>query len=326
MRIVRPGSVVGPQQQYMYVKQLEWAKWAAVDEMRRAEAQAAAAIAAASIITPATPPAEADDEEEAMEVNTIIDTVAVTRPSTPKSKAIPPVTPSRHVNAATARARAITPPGQPRKTPVAKRTAEVAAVDETDDEESEDEINALPKIDVPPKRTRSKTQSATTTRIIGRRNQPALEQTRPQTRVTRSMATTNGVRKPAAAVAGATATASANRTAGGQSPNKIPRLAQNTGTATALRSNTAMGTRARPTSPTPSRLPTLAASRRNNTANGVPPTTTAKAGAKGKANQSDAWMKTNPSAVVVPGTKSERPELRSIRRRRSSFSAADVIA
>ncbi|KIY45956.1 phosphatases II, partial [Fistulina hepatica ATCC 64428] len=27
MRIVRPGSVVGPQQQYMYLKQLEWSKW-----------------------------------------------------------------------------------------------------------------------------------------------------------------------------------------------------------------------------------------------------------------------------------------------------------
>ena len=64
MRIVRPGSVVGPQQQYMYVKQMEWVKWSAVDEMRRAEAQAAAAIAATQVVTPATPPADTDEESE----------------------------------------------------------------------------------------------------------------------------------------------------------------------------------------------------------------------------------------------------------------------
>lgn len=318
MRIVRPGSVVGPQQQYMYVKQLEWAKWAAVDEMRRAEAQAAAAIAAASVITPATPPAEADDEQDAMEVNSIIETVVVASlaPSTPKSKAIPPVTPSRHVNAATARAQAITPPGQPRKTPVAKRTADVAAVDESDDE-SEDELNALPVLNLG-NRTRSKLQSATTARATGRRLQPASEQ-RP-TRITRSTAVTNGVRKPAP-VGGTSITT--GRTAGGQSPNKIPRLTTNTTNPTTVRSTTAMGTRARPTSPTPSRLPTLAASRRNNATNGAAVKGT---DVKGKVNQSVAWMNTNPAAVVVPGTKSERPGLRSVRRRRSSFSAADVVA
>ncbi|THG94118.1 hypothetical protein EW145_g8206, partial [Phellinidium pouzarii] len=140
MRIVRPGSVVGPQQQYLYVKQMEWAKWAAVDEMRRAEAQAAAAIAAASVITPATPPAEADEEVEVMDIGAVVEpvTAVVVVPSTPKSKAIPPVTPSKHVSAATAHARAISPPGQPRKTPIAKRTADAAAVDDSAEESEED--------------------------------------------------------------------------------------------------------------------------------------------------------------------------------------------
>ncbi|KAH8115823.1 tyrosine protein phosphatase [Phellopilus nigrolimitatus] len=325
MRIVRPGSVVGPQQQYMYVKQMEWAKWAAVDEMRRAEAQTAAAIAAASVRTPATPPAEVD-EEERMEVGASVETVAaavaVIPPSTPKSKAIPPVTPSKHVSAATARARGISPPGQPRKTPVAKRTATAAAVDESEEESEEDELNALPVIGT---RARAKTQSTVPTRTTGgRRVLPASEQ-RP-TRVTRSTAAAiaGNVRRPAGAAA--TGPTSPSKGAGnGPSPNKIPRLAQAPPSPPA-RSTTSMGTRARLQAPTPSRLPTLAMNRRGNAAGG-PAEAGGKAGEKGRAGQaSDAWMKTNPSAVVVPGTKLERPGLRSVRRRRSSFSAADVVA
>ena len=122
----------------MYVKQLEWAKWAAVDEMRKEEAQAAAVVAASSVVTPATPPAEADEEDP-------MNITDVEAPSTPKNKVhIPPVTPSKHVTAATARAGRMTPPGQPRKTPVAKRTATVAAVDEdNDDDEDEAEEPAV---------------------------------------------------------------------------------------------------------------------------------------------------------------------------------------
>ena len=60
MRIVRPGSVVGPQQQYMYLKQLEWTKWAAVDEMRKL--QQTAIFAASKVVAPVTPPAETEDE------------------------------------------------------------------------------------------------------------------------------------------------------------------------------------------------------------------------------------------------------------------------
>jgi len=45
----------------MYMKQLEWCKWAAVDEMRRV--QAAATTAAAVPVSPATPPAEEGEED-----------------------------------------------------------------------------------------------------------------------------------------------------------------------------------------------------------------------------------------------------------------------
>lgn len=326
MRIVRPGSVVGPQQQYMYLKQMEWAKWAAVDEMRRVEAQAAAAIAAASVITPATPPA--DDEESGAESQKSGAMTVVALPSTPKAKAIPPVTPSRHVATGAAQASAIAPPGQPRKTPIAKRTATAAAVDES--EESEDEIDSLPTI--PATRARSKTQSAIPGRTGTRRVQAASEQ-RP-TRVTRSVAAAaNGVTRRTATTSNATGpnspTKVSNTTGISGPPPKVPRLAQQTPPSPPARSTTSMGTRSRLPMPTPSRLPTLASNSRK--AN-VAANTNIAVGAKGKgsattgaAGQTDSWMKNNSNAVVKPGTKSERPGLRSIRRRRSSFSAADVV-
>jgi cell division cycle 14 len=52
MRIVRPGSVVGPQQQYMYLKQLEWVKWAAVDELKKQEVENKARMTPAPIVPP----------------------------------------------------------------------------------------------------------------------------------------------------------------------------------------------------------------------------------------------------------------------------------
>ena len=316
----------------MYLKQFEWAKWAAVDEMRRAEAKVAAAIAAASVATPATPLSEADDE--AMDIRQNVEATAATAvdvlPSTPKAKAIPPVTPGKHVSTATARARAVSPLDQPRKTPVAKRTASIAAVGESDDESGEDELNALPVLSLHSARPRSKTQTSVPARTTTRRVQPASEQ-RP-TRVTRSTATSGVNRRLAPPVPAAGKSM-------GPSPNKIPRLAQTPAGPTA-RSTTSMSTRARVgvIPPTPSRLPTLVAGRRGNTNMA----TTTKTNEKSKTavkrtdawdidynawmGASTAWVKANSSAVVVPGTKSERPGLRSVRRRRSSFSAADVVA
>lgn len=290
MRIVRPGSVVGPQQQYMYLKQLEWSKWAAVDEMRKM--QAATALATATLVTPATPPAEADEEMDDHVQTTPTGVIAVSMP-------VPPVTPSRHVAAAQAKAKAIAPPGQPRKTPNAKRVA----VDSDEEDEVEDTLPALGII--PPPKTKSKAPI----RATGS-NATASEQ-----RPTRVLRSTAGItRKPTG-------------------PNKIPRLATGTSarTTAAAASARAPTPSARrppraPPSPTPSRLPTLIPAKRThnatNSLNAVASATTLKrAGAA-----SDAWMTHNPGAVVVPGSKSARPGLRSVRRRRSSFSAADVVA
>lgn len=314
MRIVRPGSVVGPQQQYMYLKQLEWAKWAAVDEVRKQQAAAAAAPnPAPALVTPATPPADTDEDLPKF-------------PTTPTSNniALPPVTPSRHVAAAAAKAKAIAPPGQPRKTPNAKRPAQ-----DSDDDENDESDDILPALGVAPPRPRN---SRTNARVaLAGRGVTASEQ-RP-TRVTRSTAGAAAMKKTGT---GAAAPSSPTKQTG-QRPNKIPRLAATrTAAPTAAKAtvetrlqSTAPGPSRRPNppqSPTPSRLPTLRKQPTHTSSlSEVATNATLKKGVVPPT--SDAWMTTtNAAAVVKPGSKSERPGLRSIRRRRSSFSAADVVA
>ncbi|KAG6901546.1 hypothetical protein C0995_010656 [Termitomyces sp. Mi166 len=299
MRIIRPGSVVGPQQQYMYLKQLEWVKWGAIDEARKL--QAADVAAPNPVVTPATPPAEADEE--------------VDMRTTPTAPALHPVTPSRHVATAAAKAGEIAPPGQPRKTPASKRVAQ-----DSDDEESDD---VLPMLGAVPVRTRVKPSKSTSSRSV-----TASEQ-RPA-RVTRSTASAAQIRKKGNAILASPVKPPA------QGPNKIPRLAttKTTSAAKALQAASAnmkaaprpVSTRRPnpPPSPVPSRLPTLIPSKRP-LAHTTSLYETVGAVDK-KAGEADAWMKANASAVVTPATTSGRPGLRSVRRRRSSFSSADVIA
>ncbi|KAH9482480.1 Tyrosine-protein phosphatase CDC14-like protein [Psilocybe cubensis] len=306
MRIVRPGTVVGPQQQYMYLKQLEWAKWAAVDEIKKAQAQAQAATSPVPIpiVTPATPPAEADD-----------DAVMQTTPKSQKI-ALPPVTPSRHVAAAAAQAKAIAPPGQPRKTPNAKRVAQ-----DSDDEDEDESSDVLPALGIAPPTRKVKT--------VPSRGVTASDQ-RPS-RVTRSTANASVIQKAGTGAAAPDSPIKASR----QGPNKIPRLAT-TKTTSAARALAAANVQqiqprtlrnnANAVPPTPSRLPTLAG-KRAHTQNSSSLTDVAaiKPSADKKAN-AEGWVPNNVASVVVPASKSERPGLRSVRRRRSSFSAADVVA
>lgn len=319
MRIVRPGSVVGPQQQYMYLKQLEWAKWAAADEMRKLQKEVISSVA--PVVTPVTPPAETDEDTD-MVTDPPSTTLPIVLPSTPPqtSTNLPPVTPSRHIAAATAKAGAIEPPGQPRKTPAAKRVASDSDQDEEDD--------CLPALGVPPVR-RAKAK-ASVARPIGSRI-TASEQ-RPA-RVTRSTAAAAATRKAGTSTVQTLKATKAN----GQAPNKIPRLgngatargiAASKDTEALPSANTRSRTRQQ-TSPTPSRLPTLISPKRphhNSTASvhetpvAVPPLKAAGSTAPG------SWMTNNAAAVVVPAGKSGRPGPRAIRRRRSSFSAADIVA
>ncbi|KAF8165083.1 phosphatases II [Crassisporium funariophilum] len=297
MRIVRPGSVVGPQQQYMYLKQLEWAKWAAVDEMRKA--QAATSVASTSLVTPATPPAETDEDVDEMQ----------TTPKQPNI-ALPPVTPSRHVAAAAAKAGDIAPPGQPRKTPIAKRVAQ--------DSDEEDEVeDILPALGIAPVARKMKT--------VPSRGITASEQ-RP-TRVTRSTAGAAVIKKAGTGPPLPNSPVKHSR----QGPNKIPRLAT-TRTTSAAKALAAANPQLQPRvarninpppSPTPSRLPTLIPSKRHHHNSSLSDVANLKSNST---TTSDAWVANNTAAIVVPASKSARPGLRSVRRRRSSFSSADVVA
>ncbi|KAJ7179462.1 tyrosine protein phosphatase [Mycena filopes] len=301
MRIVRPGSVVGPQQQYMYLKQLEWCKWAAADEIKKQ--QAASALASATLVTPATPPAEEDE----------LPVMDITPPHSPVHMA--PVTPSRHIATAAAKAKAIATPGQPRKTPTTKRTLDH---DSDEDDEAQD---VLPALVLTHRSTESK--DIQNHRAEERHLPP---ESRP-TRVTRSTTGAANIRKTGT---GTSTLPSPVKTSSSQGPNKIPRLAT-TRTTSAAKAAVAAATTSRrpnpPGSPTPpSRLPTLAKrpppSIASSSLTDVASATIKRTGTA----QSDAWMKTNVAAVVVPASKSERPGLRPVRRRRSSFSSADVVA
>ncbi|KAK2466417.1 hypothetical protein APHAL10511_002059 [Amanita phalloides] len=329
MRIVRPGSVVGPQQQYMYIKQLEWAKWAAVDELRKS--QESTHNKSPTVITPATPPAESDEDEHMQ-----------TTPPLPLVQ-LPPVTPSRHIAAASAKAGDIVPPGQPRKTPVAKRLARDLSDQDSDIEEDEAD-DELPALGVIPPVTKSRAKPKALKGITASEQRP--------TRVTRSTAGAVNIRKAGTAVIHAASAAPSSPVKTGQGPNKIPRLATTRTTAAAKAAATkatsttvpakmttgvttrqgAVGTRRPNPPPSPSRLPTLIPSKRPHHASSLsevhmPPVTVGKKSTKGSPTiLSDAWMTNNPSAVVDPTSKTTgRPGLRNVRRRRSSFSAADVI-
>jgi cell division cycle 14 len=306
MRIVRPGCVVGPQQQFMYVKQLEWVKWAAADEMRRTHS--AAALAAAVIVAPVTPPAETDTENVPMDAAPAVAGVGT----------MPPVTPSKHVAAASARARVVVPPGQPRKTPNAKRVA----TDSSDDEIEDESEDVLPALGAAPPLTRHKSRVLPKTgvaKLTSSEQRPA--------RVTRSAAA-------AACKPGKILSTAANKVNVTAPPNKIPRLANATSVrvpqkASNLPAHIPLPRRtARPASPSPSRLPTLVPKRpahgHHASVSNLNTVTLKVSAARANGNE---WMKNGVNAVVKPGnSKGERPGLRSVRRRRSSFSAADVVA
>ena len=293
MRIVRPGSVVGPQQQYLYLKQLEWVKWAAVDELRKT--QTSNPVASVPLVTPVTPPAETDEETDVMQTTP-------TQPTLP----LPPVTPSRHVAAATAKATSIVPPGQPRKTLNAKRVAQ-----DSDDEDEEDDV--LPALGIAPIARRVKTAPS--------RGITASDQ-RP-TRVTRSTAGAAMIKKAGTTPAPPSSPVKLSR----QGPNKIPRLAttRTTSAAKALAAANVPPIQSRPVrniNPTSSsRLPMLIPAKRPQHTSSLSDVANLK---RTTTVTPDAWVANNVAAVVVP--KSGRPGLRSVRRRRSSFSSADVIA
>ena len=322
MRIVRPGSVVGPQQQYMYLKQLEWAKWAVADEIRKNQREQTITVTT-TVVAPVTPPAEVEEDTEMQtETTETIVTATIEHPSTPPPQSLPPVTPNRHVAAAAARAKAIAPPGQPRKTPAAKRVASDS------DQEDQEENDVLPALGAPVRRTKPKPASArpATSRVTASEQKPV--------RVLRSTTAAAAAARRGGPTSLSTDLGKTTK-ATGQAPNKIPRLATGTtarGTAASKDTSAIQPVRRgrQNTSPVPSRLPTLIPSKRahHNSTTSVQESPEAVAAIVKNAQAAGAadWMTSNASGIVAPESKSGRPGLRPIRRRRSSFSAADVVA
>lgn len=424
MRIVRPGSVVGPQQvcmnldtckcptnyylskQFMYMKQLEWAKWAAIDEIRRVEAQRV------EVPTPRTPPEElhpistgSTNGSSASPIRPVQSVApssprAVTPPglmSSPVITAAVPVTP--HKPRPTTPIKTDGPVPQPRKTPATKRAA-------TGDEEIEDEGDQLGVLGVGFRRVSGKrvaggdagsasrseggsrlrqgggvgssSKSDSDTRLpagamsVDRGKSTGLglgRATRSSTRMVAKRAaeieaSIASVSKPVAAVKPRLLT---HATTANGKPSGVSHVSQATAALknAATRGHTSSssvssvpGNTRRPAAPpgspqlpkynTRSKLPLPSTGALTPTANGglklpqkrvyiltPPPLPMPLLAEKGKKRDEEEQEKEDEdpewthgegaNAVVVPGSKLERPNLRSVRRRRSSFSAADIV-
>ena len=316
----------------MYLKQLEWNKWAAVDEVRRAA------------------------ENQAEENGRVTPDMQIDK--------LPLVTPSRHVLATTAAVQEIANPPQPRKTPRNKRTVvedmmdeDVPALNLNLDEEERDHSSPLPPSPMKPLSRPTPTRRPVSRATVNGSSAAAAGLTgSPSGRQTRSV----------------TAKASANQTAAGPpttrsaatvSGGRIPRLTRAKDTESALPGPMTTRSRAagRPPPPeTPSRLPkpripakrtyvTLEMDSGNEsgpTENIRAPATNGRAAASSPTGRSTRrksagaklrlvedpsnsteWVSSQEAvAVVEPAAKGGRPSLRNVRRRRSSFSSADVVA
>lgn len=250
-------------QQYMYLKQLDWCRWAAYDEMTKARALAPEPS------RPVTPP-----ESE--------------KPLPP----VPPVTPSRHVAAGTAATAALAPPGQPRKTPTAKRVA-------ADPVDSDEEASLTARRRPPNKHARTESAACVRDTAPSRLARPA---TRAAVGSTARKPVPSTAVKPSPYKLAAVPPASALNAPSTAAQRRIPRRAES------------------PT-PTPSRLPQLSTKR----AAAITPLPGAISGkGRKKMEKPDAWIASGSPAQ--DRAKLGRPILRGMRRRRSSFSAADVVA
>ena len=314
----------------MYLKQLEWNKWAAADEVRRAA------------------------EHHAEENGRVTPDMQIDK--------LPPVTPSRHVLATTAAVQEIANPPQPRKTPRNRRTVtddmmdeDVPALNLTLNEEERDNSGPLPTLPMKPLSrpgpTRRPVSRATangpTAAAAGSSGTPRGRQTRSVTKASANHTASPPTTRSAAAVSG----------------GRIPRLTRAKDTESTLPGP--MTTRSRaagkpPPPETPSRLPKprIPAKRtyvtlEMDSGNESGPTentrvlgTNGRTGASSPTGRSTRrksavtklklvedpststeWVSSQEAvAVVEPATKGGRPSLRNVRRRRSSFNSADVVA
>lgn len=271
------------------------------------------------------------------------------------AKQLPPVTPNKHVAAAQEKAKLISPPGQPRKTPMTKRKS-------TNDWEEEDTDEAFPPIIAATTTTAAPNTTALTRPQKVKKIAP--RSAAPTTRTTTSEQRPTRVTRSATSAKNKLTLGQANNLTTGspvkgtkpisnvQPPNKIPRLAHGT-TARGTTSkpvltnintksnensnsngNTTATRRAPQKTPTPgspslpSRLPTLGGKRGHHQASNslcdlaVGTRSANRSGSVGLpgVKEDSAWVSENAGAVSIPTSRTEKPSLRSSRRRRSSFS------
>lgn len=182
MRIMRPGTCVGPQQHFLYENQLTWVEWAARDQLL---AEQQAQISPSKTERPITPPPE----------TVATSTALVSTTSTPPPKSL--------TTAISTTTRSVVP-GQPRKTPGAKTRHMVAAPEgkptgknlieqeEAQEEmtEGEAEFENVPSQPIARKGVAQKTVTVTSESPAKSKNAPALPVDKPRPRPATAMSHT----------------------------------------------------------------------------------------------------------------------------------------
>lgn len=136
MRLMRPGSCVGPQQHYLYENQMTWVRWAAMDAVKAEQRLLSLASATTSA------------DRDAQRLATV--TPPLQTPKAPKRPITPPneemlarsrqVTPGASIVPRTP-GRSVAVPGQPRKTPgKSKHSVASPEVQHALDAEEEEEV------------------------------------------------------------------------------------------------------------------------------------------------------------------------------------------
>ena len=314
----------------MYLKQMEWVKWAASEEARRTGANA----------------------QPGMDVSEDANSESQNGRATPTKNvdlSVPPVTPSRHVAATTAAVKTIANPPQPRKTHQSGRTTVLQ-------DEELDLLSALPAS--PTKSARPKTQRTMSTSKVGSKDaiealgiDSSIGPTR-QLRSQTSATTTpiKGTTKPGripkltrAKDTNSTLLTHARVRVVGRvpppaTPSRLPTLvpakrsyvvvdadsgAESGPGAEGSGGEASAAANDRSKSPVKDgrASPATAAVRRS-------PRKSGKLKLVDDTPTGTEWMNgEEASSVVVPSSKSgERPLLRNVKRRRSSFSSVDVVA
>lgn len=309
----------------MYLKQLEWCKWSALDELRRNPTS-----------TTGMDIAEETQPESQNGRATPTKTIDTT---------VPPVTPSRHIAATTAAVKTIANPPQPRKTPQSGRTTVVQ-------DEELDSLAALPAS--PTKPIRPRTQRSMSASKVGSKSAIdaiGIDSSIGPTRQLRSQTSTTvtpskGTIKPGripkltrAKDTDSTLNVSARGRTGGRpppaTPSRLPTLVPakrsyvvvdadsgaESGPGAEGNAGASNGTVKSPTKDGRASPATGAAVRRS-------PRKSGKLKLVDDTPPGNEWMNgEEASSVVVPSSKSgDRPLLRNVKRRRSSFSSVDVVA